>query len=588
MGRRAMIRLRPQVLCLLFATSLLACGDDSELGPRVPAAVVLTPAEPQVVVGARLQLAAAAVDASGDEMPDQAVTFRSSDATVLTVDETGLLTSVGSVGSSLITAATGEISAEVLVPVVLPASAIVVNPRTLNLDTGEEVTLSVTVTDQNAQPVTDPVIILEGSNPSIVRVEAVSGDASHILVTGLDPGDAIVTLTAGPRTAEIPVTVTQHATSVAITPSSLLFPSAGGSQQATAVLLDRTGDAVEAAGDFTWASSDESVAVVGPSGIVTPVGLGSAVVTATIDTFTARLGVFVGTPPAGEMLARVPFPGARGLAVSPGGVYGITGLTTFASGALPDFSFTPRYETVGPLLDVAVLTGVNRAYVARQSGGIGPAIVMRSLTDDTGNTFPVSLGLPLAAEVSADDTRLLVGTTDGFEVHQLPFSPGLIVATTVGPIDKVTRHPLLPFFYASGANGVFEVEATSGKLARRFRAGSVSHALSPDGARLYTVSADAGIGVWNLETGARGPRLGTVVGTDLTVSADGRFLYVIHGSTEIADGSRLYIVDRASGALLREVVLGGAARRVEVAGDGTAVVTNEGEFAGDGWVDFIR
>jgi hypothetical protein len=51
-------------------------------------------------------------------------------------------------------------------------------------------------------------------------------------------------------------------------------------------------------------------------------------------------------------------------------------------------------------------------------------------------------------------------------------------------------------------------------------------------------------------------------------------------------GSRLYIVDRASGALLREVVLGGIARRVEISDDGIAVITNEGEP--DGWVDFVR
>jgi hypothetical protein len=40
------------------------------------------------------------------------------------------------------------------------------------------------------------------------------------------------------------------------------------------------------------------------------------------------------------------------------------------------------------------------------------------------------------------------------------------------------------------------------------------------------------------------------------------------------------------GALLRDVVLGGVARRVEMSGDGTAVITNQGE--GDGWVDFVR
>ena len=129
----------------------------------------------------------------------------------------------------------------------------------------------------------------------------------------------------------------------------------------------------------------------------------------------------------------------------------------------------------------------------------------------------------------------------------------------------------------------FEIEATSGLLTRRFRAGAVSHAVGPDGTRLYTINPEDGIGVWDLDTGARGPRLGAAGGTDLVVSPDGRFLYVIFGSDQVPDGSRLYIVDRASGALLREVVLGGLARRIEMSGDGTAVITNEA-----GWVDFVH
>ena len=71
----------------LAATLLLACGED--LGPRVPAAIVVTPDAPQVALAETLRLSATVVDAAGGRIDGQAVTFRSSDETVLTVDDTG-------------------------------------------------------------------------------------------------------------------------------------------------------------------------------------------------------------------------------------------------------------------------------------------------------------------------------------------------------------------------------------------------------------------------------------------------------------------------------------------------------------------
>jgi hypothetical protein len=51
----------------------------------------------------------------------------------------------------------------------------------------------------------------------------------------------------------------------------------------------------------------------------------------------------------------------------------------------------------------------------------------------------------------------------------------------------------------------------------------------------------------------------------------------------------LFIVDAASGAILREVVLGGLARRIAVSVDGTAIISNENSVGGaPGWVDFVR
>ena len=116
----------------------------------------MTPEAPTVLAGGTLQLAATVVDATGQEISGQAVAFRSSDNDILTVDDTSLQTSLGYAGSSVITATSGDITAEVEAAVVsapLPPSTLLVDPASLVLNTHESRWLAVTVTDASGQPV---------------------------------------------------------------------------------------------------------------------------------------------------------------------------------------------------------------------------------------------------------------------------------------------------------------------------------------------------------------------------------------------------------------------------------------------------
>jgi uncharacterized protein YjdB len=247
------------VLLGVAAAVLLACGDD--LGPRVPAAIALTPEAPQVPVAGTLQLAATVVDASGHEIPGSTVSFQSSDTTVLTVNDAGLLMSVGGSGSSLITASSGDLTAQVEAEAVLPPSAIVA-ARSLELDTGEGQFLGFTVTDENGEPIPGARVTFQSSNATIATVEAMEW-TDAIIVTGHDIGSATVTLTRGELRAEVLVTVGRFPTYVTVTPTDLVL-SPGGSQQVTAALLDRSGDEIDLLQPFTWSSSNEAVVAVSP------------------------------------------------------------------------------------------------------------------------------------------------------------------------------------------------------------------------------------------------------------------------------------------------------------------------------------
>ena len=574
------MRARIRLFGLLAPAALLACGD--ELGPRIPAAIVVTPEAPRLVTGGTLQLTATVVDASGEGIPGQDVSFRSSEPGLLTVDDAGLLTSAGFAGGALITATSGEISAEVDVTVVLPASSLLGMPESLELNTFEVQLLFLTVTDEDGEPVPDAPIGFQTSDPSVVRAEELENTDGAVQLTGVQAGTATVTVTSGELSAELPITVGRFPSAVIITPSSLVL-SPGGSQEMTVALLDRASQEIDGPHTVTWSSDDEALVTVGANGLATATGSeGTARITATIGSLSASIGVFVGTAPAGEVLARVPLAGAHGLAVSPDDRYFVTGSGTFASGALPDFAFPAELPIAGTLVDIALDASGTRAYVVRESGGsTDPGVVVVDLTTNTEVDFiALSFGTPRVAALSADGSVLTVGTSLGLEVVNLAARQSVGIA--VGRVRKIARHPSRPLLYATGSSGVLELDDSSGEILRTFDGDSWSFTLTRDGTRLYIVGVDGGTSAWNLETGAQEPGLGAY-GEDVAITPDGKFLYVLY---PFPDDSRLFIHDAVSGTLLRHIVLGGLAWRIAMSSDGIAVISNEG--GAEGWVDFVR
>jgi hypothetical protein len=482
-----------------------------------------------------------------------------------------------------------DLIAEVEAEAVLPPSTLVAHVQSLELDTGEEQYLGFTVTDENGDAIAGARVNFQSSDSTIARVWT-SEWSDSLVVDGVGPGSATVTLTKGAVSVDVLVTVGQFPGFVVLDPTDLVL-SPGGSQVVTARLLDRTGEEMDAPAPFTWSSSNGAAVTVSSRGVVTSVGPeGSAVITATTDTFTARLPVFVGTPPAVDRVAHVEVAGATGLALSADGGYFVAGYDTLATGALADFALTGKLPINGFPNDLVLNADATRAYVIGATDEhfhLGVRVV--DLTTNSPLDFmPVSLGYAWAGALSTDGSVLTVGAIDGFERFDLA-SRRSVGGTAVGTIYKITHHPSKPLLYASGEVGVLELDDRSGEIVRRIRERVNGHPVAPDGKRLYTIDYGGGIGVWNLETGAQEPSIGSVWGTDLTVSPDGRFLYVIYGNNHIVDGSRLYIVDRVSGATLREIVLGGLARRIAMSAEGVAVITNEGATIDEaGWVDFVR
>jgi uncharacterized protein YjdB len=133
---------------------------------------------------------------------DQAVTWKSSDPNVATVDSSGKITAVEG-GSAIITVKThdGGFTAQCTVTVTVPVSGISLNKSSTSLIKGTTETLTATVAPDDA---TDKAIFWSSSNSSVASVDS-SG-----LITAQAVGNATITVTThdGNHSAQCLVTVT--------------------------------------------------------------------------------------------------------------------------------------------------------------------------------------------------------------------------------------------------------------------------------------------------------------------------------------------------------------------------------------------
>ena len=183
------------------------------------------------------------------------------------------------VGTSTIMVQTddGEYSAICQITVTeadVAATSIVLDKDNLSLIEGQTVQLIATVLPENA---TDKTVIWSSNDTSVATVDS-SG-----MVTAIDVGTTFVTATTtNDHIASCMITVEERpiedipATSVTLSESTLTLTEGQTSQLTATVLPENATDKT-----VTWSSNATAVATVDSDGMVTAVGVGTAVVTAT-------------------------------------------------------------------------------------------------------------------------------------------------------------------------------------------------------------------------------------------------------------------------------------------------------------------
>ena len=229
------------------------------------------------------QLFATAADSGGSAVSSAILTWRSENESVAQVSASGLLTAVSGGTTRIIASAANGVSDTIVVTVTRPRipTRIEVLPDSVTVDFNREgrfIQLAAIVYDADGIEMVDAPVTWTSSNDLVARVNERGG-----VSTGR-PGTALVIATSGSVSDTSVITVRRVTSSVQVLPVRVTL-APGQSAQFTATAYDSEGIRIDTA-TFVWRSSDERVATVTQTGVVTGVESGVATISAEFDGVT--------------------------------------------------------------------------------------------------------------------------------------------------------------------------------------------------------------------------------------------------------------------------------------------------------------
>ena len=555
------------LLSAALAATLPACSDDPT-GPRV-GDIVIQPAELRLRQREAHRLDVSVTDAAGTLLSGVAVTFASTDESIVTVSSIGTVTSVGPAGSATVRVSAGGFTKNLPVTVEGIATGVRVQPGPIEVPQQGTLALQAAVVDLIGDPIPGQPFTFESLAPHIVTV-----DPAGVLTSVGPHGTGEVVVRSGDLEARVDVTVAQAASGLRVAPSPLVLAS-GKSARLRPMIVDRIGVEMPASGAYTFTSADDGLATVEPDGTVRAgESVGETTVTVRHGEFVqpVQIRVVRATHPTGQIVGTINVPGAFGVAFTRSGA---PFAVSFHDGVfqLDAVALTAR-KVAGGLsgLDLALTADGARAYVARQD--VHRVDLVELATGAVVRSSPSLGDAALTDLLGADEQTLWVGTGRGVTVLDAT-TLSVLQHLQVGVVVHMARHPVQPLLYASANfGGVVEIDVATRTVRRHFSiAGRLQGVVvSPDGAQLYVTDEDGPIHVVDLATGTVSGTIGLGSvgagrGYGMVISPDGLRLYL---SQPLAE--QLSIVDLASRTVVQRLAIPGTPRRVALDPEGTLLL----------------
>ncbi|MGQ0643797.1 MAG: Ig-like domain-containing protein [Gemmatimonadaceae bacterium] len=256
------------------------------------ASVSVSPSSVQLSASGTRQLSAIALDASGNQVPNAAITWSSSNPIVATVSAAGLATAMSS-GNATISATSSGKTGSATVSVAAPPPAVVASVTvTLNsssLLVGQTTQAQAVARDAAGNIITGRPVTWKADDAHIASVSAAG------LVTALASGTTAIAAKIDGVTGYEGLTISAlaplpvHTVQLTVSPNTI---NTGQTASSAVVLRDSLGKTLTGL-TVGWSSSKNTVASVGLGGVITGVSAGSAVITATSQGKSGTAGVTV-------------------------------------------------------------------------------------------------------------------------------------------------------------------------------------------------------------------------------------------------------------------------------------------------------
>lgn len=200
------------------------------------------------------------------------ITWTSSNPSVASVDNNGLVTAVGG-GTTTITLKAGNLEDSVTVTIHIPVTSI-----NLDVKDGEEIRLYPTQSKKVIGTINPSNATIRDITYHIADTQIATVDASGN-ITALKPGETTLTASADNVSVTRKIKVLQNIESFAINyPNLTLNANEKETKKLSVTFTPITTDESQ---NITWTSNNPAIATVDNTGLVTAVGIGNAVITGT-------------------------------------------------------------------------------------------------------------------------------------------------------------------------------------------------------------------------------------------------------------------------------------------------------------------
>jgi uncharacterized protein YjdB len=293
---------RAHALVIIALASMAACKEAAE--PARAAAIVGLPSTDSVRIGKTVGWSVGLRDAEGNPVTGRRISWTSLDPQWASVDDNGLVTGIA-YGQTTITARADDAVANVTMLVQEPVVSVVLFPSNPTIPVGGSQNLTVAVNDRNGIALQGRAVEFSSSNTSVATVNSsgvvVAVTQGTATITGRAVQDG-VSGTSQVTVVQVPVN------SVTISPAGSHTVFLGSSLQLMATLRDGGGNVLTGR-PVNWTTSNQAVATVSQTGLVSAVALGNAQITAESEGRTGTVSVAVALPPVAT-ISITPNPGA--------------------------------------------------------------------------------------------------------------------------------------------------------------------------------------------------------------------------------------------------------------------------------------